>query len=212
MPNTMSLTDTTVVNSIRHQKTFVILKPDTVLRGLVGAIITRFENRGLKIVATKMLRATEDTLKQHYPVSRQEWVTKLGVKGREAFASIGQDITLDTNYSDQKMGEQVLNSLIQYMQAGPIICLVLEGVQAISVVRQMVGATLPTMAQVGTIRGDYSVDFPVVGLSQGRALHNLVHASETPEEAQYEIELWFTKEEIQTYQIGLENIMVEKFY
>jgi nucleoside-diphosphate kinase len=200
------------IQQIQKQRSFVMIKPDGVLRGLVGAILTRFENRGLKVVAMKMLQADRETLQKHYPSSRKEWVERLGTKGRDAFASVGQDMTQDPDYSDYKMGQQVLDSLIEYMLSGPVVCMVVEGVQSISVIRKMVGSTLPTMADIGTIRGDYSVDFPIVGLAQGRALHNLVHASEIQEEADYEINLWFKPEEIVDYTMGLEHITVNKYY
>ena len=211
--NNISPSIASSITAIQKQQTFVILKPDAVLRGLSGAILTRFENRGLKIVALKMLRADKATLQKHYPVENLEWTKRLGSKGKLAFESVGLDISdLEPNFDEATMGQKVVNSLIEYMLSGPIICMVIEGIESVASVRQMVGATLPTMAQIGTIRGDYSVDFPVVGLAQGRALHNLIHASETPQEAQSEINLWFTKSEITDYQLGNEAVMYSRYY
>jgi nucleoside-diphosphate kinase len=200
------------IQQIQKQQTFVMIKPDGVLRGLTGEILQRFEKRGLKVVGMKLTKATQEMLEKHYPASRKDWVERLGVKGKEAFMSVGEDLTANSEYSDYKMGQEVLQYLLEYMKSGPVLCFVLEGIQAVSVVRKMVGSTLPTLAEIGTIRGDYSIDFPIVGLSQKRALHNLIHASENIEEAKYEIDLWFKKEEILDYKLGLEDIMVNRFY
>lgn len=130
------------------ERTFLILKPDAVQRGLIGELLLRFERRGLKILALKFLQVSDEMARKHYAVH----------EGRPFF-----------------------NGLIQYITSAPVVTLVLEGKNAIAVVRSMVGATRPHEAAPGTIRADF-------GLDVGR---NLIHASDAPETAQDEIALWF---------------------
>lgn len=130
------------------ERTFIILKPDAVQRGLVGEIIQRFERRGLKIVGMRFMQVDEDLARRHYAVH----------ESRPFFAG-----------------------LIQYITSAPVVTMVVEGTNAIAVVRNTVGATKPAEAAPGTIRADF-------GLEIGR---NLVHASDGPETAATEIALWF---------------------
>lgn len=130
------------------ERTFIILKPDAVQRGLIGEVIGRFERRGLKLVAMKFIQVSDELARKHYAVHAS----------RPFFAG-----------------------LIQYITSAPVVALVLEGTNAIAVVRSMVGATRPHEAAPGTIRADF-------GLEVGR---NLVHASDGPETAKDEIALWF---------------------
>ena len=106
-----------------------------------------------------------------------------------------------------EMGRKVKESLFAYMVSGPIIALVVEGLHAIDMVRKVAGHTLPVFADMGTIRGDFSVDSPAVANFEGRAIYNIMHASETPEEAQNEINLWFKPEEIHVYKRADEDVM-----
>lgn len=154
------------------QQTLVLIKPDGVQRGLIGEIITRFERVGLKIVGAKITKPDYDHYHHHY-----EGIGKMiSRRGQKAF-----DITLEL------------------MQQGPVLALVLEGVEAVGVVRKMVGTTEPKEALPGTIRGDYAhVSFAYAD-SQGLPIPNLVHASGNEEEAKEEINHWFSKEEIFNY-------------
>ncbi len=138
------------------EQTFVMLKPDAVQRGLVGEIIQRFEQRGLKIVAMKMLWMSEEFAHKHYEVH---------------------------------VGKAFFDGLIKYITSGPVVAMVLEGKNAIEAARATMGATNPLKATPGTIRADY-------GLEMGR---NLVHGSDGPETAAFEIGLWFRDEEILQY-------------
>ena len=199
--------------SIKFERTFCIIKPDGVKRGLVGDIIQRLEKAGLKIVAIKMIQATADQVKAHYPMSDNDWVTRLGEKSLSSFDNIDTNPehalgTIDKN----EIGQNVVNSLIEYMTSGPVIIMVVEGIQSIEMVRKLARHTLPFKADVGTIRGDYSVDSPVVANVEMRAIHNLIHASETAQEAESEIALWFPGEEIPTYDLGAEAVMYAKYY
>ena len=203
----------TLINNLKRQQTFVMIKPDGVMRGLTGEIITRIERAGLKIVALKMTTATKEKLEAHYPMTDEAWVSRLGEKGLSAFEAAGLDPIefLGTNNSLQ-IGQGVTESLVQYMTSAPVVCMVIEGVQAVPMLRKIVGGTLPSKADMGTIRGDYSVDCPTVANVEGRALHNLIHASEIVAEAELEIKIWFTADEINSYNLGNGDIMYSKHY
>jgi len=130
------------------ERTFIILKPDTVQRGLIGELLLRFERRGLKILAMKFLHVSDEMARKHYAVHA---------------------------------GRPFFNGLIQYITSAPVVTLVLEGNNAIAVVRSMVGATRPHEAAPGTIRADFGLD----------VARNLIHASDAPDTATDEIALWF---------------------
>ncbi|MGI9028053.1 MAG: nucleoside-diphosphate kinase [Candidatus Saccharimonadales bacterium] len=155
------------------ERTLIILKPDTVQRGLFGEILTRFERPGLKIIATKMLQPSYDHFFHHY-----ETIGKMvSRRGQKAF-----DVTL------------------KMMQEGPVIAYVLEGVEAVGLVRKMVGTTEPKSALPGTIRGDYAhVSFSHAD-NEDLGIANIIHASGDPEEAALEIAHWFSESEIYDYQ------------
>ena len=129
------------------QRTLVVLKPDALQRGIAGEIITRFERRGLRLVALRLLKVERAMAQKHYAVHK---------------------------------GKFFYDDLVNVISASPVVAFVLEGPNAIAVVRMMVGATRPHEAAPGTIRGDYAL----VGL------RNLVHASDAPETAESEIKLW----------------------
>jgi len=154
------------------QKTLIIFKPDAVARGIVGELITRFERAGFKIVGTKMLEPTEAHYFEHYE-------------------GIG---TLKT-----RKGDEIFNSQLASMQDGPVIAMVLEGVEAVASVRKMVGETEPKSALPGTIRGDYAHVTYGQASSVGRGVANIMHASADPEEAKKEIAHWFSESEMYDY-------------
>ena len=149
------------------QRTFTMLKPGAVKRRLTGEILTRFEKRGLKVIAAKTLMISEDLAKTHYG-----------------------------EHSDKPF----FNDLISYITSGPVFAMVLEGDDVISLVRKMVGATNPKEADIGTIRGDYGID-------TGR---NIVHASDSEESAQREINLFFDETEFCDYELPDEDIIYEE--
>ncbi|MDR7418992.1 MAG: nucleoside-diphosphate kinase [Armatimonadota bacterium] len=183
----------------RHERTLVFLKPDGVQRGLVGDVIGRFERAGLKIVGLKMLTASADLLERHYP-SHEGFLRTLGTKTREAFEAAGRDVHAETGTDDPLViGRQVRQWLLDFVASGPVVAFVLEGTHAIAVTRKLVGDTLPFRAAPGTIRGDLSADSPTVANLQKRPVRNLVHASGTPEEAEFEIALWFRPDELHDY-------------
>lgn len=198
---------------IKHQRTFCMIKPDGVMRGLIGEIVHRIEKSGLKVVAMKMLTPSEDLVVKHYPTSDEKWITRLGGKAKSGLDGLSLTAKEVYGTDDEKtLGENALKGLIQYMQSGPVVAMVVEGIQAIDMVRKLAGPTLPFKAEMGTIRGDFSVDNPIVANVEGRSIHNLFHASENPAEAEHEIELWFGGETICDYSLGSDEIMYCKHY
>jgi len=156
------------------QKTLIVFKPDTMQRGLVGEILTRFERVGLKIVATKMLAPDKAHFHKHYE-------------------EIGKMIT--------RRGEPIFNITLEMMLQGPVVAMVLEGVEAVALVRKMVGPTEPKSAAPGTIRGDFSHMSYGYADTEGKGIPNLIHASGDEDEAAQEIKHWFSDNEIFDYQV-----------
>lgn len=165
------------------ERTLIILKPDTVQRGIVGEILSRFEKAGLKIVGAKMLHPSYDHYFHHY-----ETIGKLKTRrGDKAF-----DVTLEL------------------MQDGPVLAYVLEGVEAVELVRKMVGPTEPKNAPPGTIRGDYAhVSFGQADKVK-KGIANVIHASADPKEAEAEIGHWFSESDIYDYEATHEKFTQPK--
>ncbi len=148
------------------ERTLVLIKPDGVKRGLIGRIIQRFEDAGLKIVAMKMVWIDKDLAERHYEAHK---------------------------------GKPFFETLVKYITEGPVVAMVLEGVDAVNVVRKIVGPTDPREAPPGTIRGDFAHVAMTVADEKRRGLPNIIHASGSKEEAEKEIYLWFSVDEIHSY-------------
>lgn len=202
------------LHPIKFQRTFCMIKPDGVIRGLIGDIVHRIEKAGLKVVAMKMMQADEKLVRAHYPMSDEAWINRLGEKSMSGFDNL--DVTAkEILGSEDKgvLGREVTESLVGYMTSGPVVCMVVEGIQAIEMVRKLAGNTLPFKADVGTIRGDYSIDSPAIANAEKRSIHNLFHASENAEEATNEISLWFGgTADIHTYARADDEVMFTKHY
>jgi nucleoside-diphosphate kinase len=154
------------------QKTLVVFKPDTVQRGLVGEILSRFERVGLKVVGTKMIAPTKEHYHKHYE-------------------EIGKMIT--------RRGEHTFDITLDMMIDGPVIAMVFEGVEAVALVRKLVGPTEPKSAAPGTIRGDYSHMSFGYADDADKGIPNLIHASGDVEEAEQEVAHWFKEGELYEY-------------
>jgi len=161
------------------ERTLILFKPDAVQRGVVGEITTRFERVGLKIVGTKMISPSKDHFYKHYE-------------------EIGQVIT--------RRGEKVFNNVLSNMTEGPVIAMVLEGIEAVDLVRKLVGSTEPKSSAPGTIRGDFSHMSYGYGDEQDKGIPNLIHASGDKADAEKEIPHWFSEDELYDY-----NVLNEKF-
>lgn len=161
------------------ERTLILFKPDAVQRGVVGEILTRFERVGLKIIGTKMIAPDQDHYFKHYE-------------------EIGQVIT--------RRGEAVFNNVLDMMNQGPVIAMVLEGVEAVDLVRKLVGSTEPKSSAPGTIRGDFSHMSYGYGDEQEKGIPNLIHASGDLADAKKEIPHWFSDDELYDY-----SVLHEKF-
>lgn len=187
---------------MKHPKeeiTYVMLKPDGVKKGLIGEVIKRFEQRDLKIVALEMFQPEHKQIDDHYPKS-EEWITRLGNKTISTYEKYGYDLMKDFGTADPaKIGPEIRKWLIDYMTSAPLVKMIVKGVHAVDVVRKVAGDTMPYKADMGTIRGDFSIDSPALANMEKRAVMNIVHCSETPEEAEHEVKHWFTNVTIHDY-------------
>jgi nucleoside-diphosphate kinase len=183
----------------KEERTFVMVKPDGVKKGLVGEIIKRFEQRDLKIVALEMFQPIHEDIDNHYPKDAV-WITRLGEKTLSTYAKYSYDAMEDFGtVAPEKIGPEIRKWLVDYMLSAPLVKMVVEGTHAVDMVRKIAGPTFPYQADMGTIRGDYSNDSPALANTEKRAVANILHASETPSEAVHEIEHWFGKKEIHRY-------------
>ncbi len=190
------------------EQTLIVLKPDAVVRGLTGEILRRFERVGLKLVASKMLKVSKELAEKHYPGDREEWLKLIGHKTLENYQALEVDAKELLGTDDPKeIGDMVRIWLLDYISSGPVFAAVFEGPHAVELVRKMAGHTLPSVSAPGTIRGDYSFDSSYLANTGKRAIKNLIHASGNLEEAEYEIPLWFSKDEITSYTRAEEQIM-----
>jgi nucleoside-diphosphate kinase len=187
-----------------QERSLVLLKTDAVQRSLVGEIIKRFEQKGLKIAGLKMVMPTEEQLLEHYNKD-DEWYTRKGEGIVEDLKAQGREIEKEPI----EYGKDIIRTIVTYMQASPVVALILEGNRATSVVTKIVGTTEPTTSDVGTIRGDYTVDSFAHAAYEDRAVRNLVHQSESPEEAEREIQIWFSEDEIMDYTTAQQRILYD---
>ena len=157
------------------ERTLVVIKPDGVQRGFAGKIITRFEEAGLKIAGMKMVWADREFSRKHYA----ELV--------------------------QRKGKHIRDLIADFLVTGPVIAMVLEGVQCVEVVRKMVGVTEPSQALPGTIRGDYCHVSYAHADKHKKAVKNLIHASASRSDADFEIRLWFSEKELHSYKSSHEE-------
>lgn len=187
-----------------QERTLVLLKTDAVQRSLVGEIIKRFEQTGLKITAMKMVMPAEEQLLKHYNKD-DAWFLKKGTRIVEDLTA--QGLTVDKEPIEY--GKDIIRTIVRYMTESPVVALVLEGNGAVGVVTKIVGTTEPTTADIGTIRGDFTIDSYSHSTYENRAVKNLIHCSESSEEAERELMLWFTDNEIHSYVTAQERIMYE---
>jgi nucleoside-diphosphate kinase len=193
----MTATAANPLQALLEEKTLVLVKPDAVKRGLVGTIITRFEQVGLKLVGLKMVQADRKRLEGHFPKD-DAWIRGMGQKTLDNYVEYGVDpkVTIFGTDDAYEIGLRIKEWNFRYLSSGPVVAIVLQGVHAVDVVRKMIGHTLPLKAQPGTIRGDYSINAPDLANLVGSACKNMVHASGNVEEAQSETGCWFLPDEL----------------
>ena len=187
-----------------EERTLVLIKPDGIQRSLMGEILKRIERTGLKFVAFKFLVPNKDQLVAHYN-KQEEWFKTKGARIVEDRKLHGLPIEKES----LEYGKEIIDLIVNFMTAGPVLAFVVQGNEAVAVVKKLTGATEPKTSDVGTIRGDYTVDSYDHSSVQNRAVRNLLHCSESPEEAEREIAVWFKPEEIIKYKTIQEQMLYD---
>ena len=188
----------------KEERTFVIVKPDGVQRGLVGEIIKRYERTGLKLVGMRFGVADEKKFWEHYNKD-DAWYLQKGTKILEDKKKNG----LPTDKEPMEYGKDIIRQLVKFMTSGPVLMMVWEGNQAAAVIKKITGGTEPSTSDVGTIRGDLTVDSYNIAAVDDRAVRNLIHCSESVDEAKREIAIWFTDAEMTEYRLVGEQILYD---
>lgn len=188
----------------KKERTLVIIKPDGVQRALLGDIINRFERTGLKFIAMKFLVPQAEQCWKHYNKD-EEWFLKKGARIIEDRKAHGMPIEKETI----EYGKDIIQANVDFFTSGPVLAFVIEGNQSVAIVKKIVGGTEPTTSDVGTIRGDLTVDSYALSSLDNRAVRNLAHCSDSPEEAKREIPLWFNENELVSYRLVGEQILYD---
>lgn len=192
------------MNHPKKEKTFVLLKPDAVERTLIGEIIRRVERTGLKLVALKLVRATREQAVSHYHKD-DTWCEEKGARTVRNLEAAG----MKAEKPAIEYGRDIINALADFLTCCPVVVMVWQGNSAVGIVRKLTGGTEPLSSDVGTIRGDFTIDSYEIANTDARAVRNLIHCSESPLEAEREITVWFSKEEIADYRLINEEILYD---
>jgi len=179
-----------------QERSLVLIKHDGILRNLVGKIIQRIEDIGLKITAMKMLWADEKLAENHYFLD-EKWAKDVYEKTKKTREAAGDPFPFKDPIA---YGKMIQDWNKNFLKEGPVIAMVIEGPHVVEIVRKIVGSTEPRQASPGTIRGDFAmIESYALANDKGRVLRNLIHASDSKENAEREIKLWFAKSEIHKY-------------
>ena len=181
----------------KKERTLVILKPDAIQRSYIGEIISRFERTGLKLVAMKFAVPTEAQLLKHYNKD-DAWFTSKGQGIIENKKKLGMPIEKEAiDY-----GKDIIKGIIKYMSSGPAVMMIWEGNQSVAIIKKLTGSTEPSTSDVGTIRGDLTIDsYHMSDFDGTRSIRNLIHCTDNPSESDYEINVWFIQAEIVNYRL-----------
>lgn len=190
--------------NIKKDRSLILIKPDGVQRALVGEIIKRFEQRGLKVIAMKMLVPSVEQCESHYNKD-DAWFER---KGAGIVAELEKE-GLPVEKPAIEYGKDIIRTIVKYMTGGPVVAIVAEAHAAPQVVTQLVGGTEPLTADIGTIRGDFTIDSYYMSTIDNRAVRNLIHCSEDVSEAEREIKIWFNENEIMEYTTAQERILYD---
>lgn len=188
----------------KKERSLVILKPDAIQRSLMGTIISRIENTGLKFVAMRLIVPKAEQCWTHYNKD-EAWFLKKGTRVVEDRQAQG----LPVEKEPIEYGKDIIQANVDFFTSGPVLALIVEGNQSVAIVKKLVGGTEPTTSDVGTIRGDLTVDSYALSSIDNRAVRNLVHCSDSPEEAEREIPIWFEESEILKYRLVQEQILYD---
>jgi len=189
----------------KQEKTLVLVKPDGVQRSLIGEVIKRYEQCGLKLVGLKMVIPSREMALNHYSTD-PDWATKTGNKTFDSYKAKG----LPTPGNDPiEFAEGIRRKLVDFLSSGPVVAMVWQGMGAVAVVRKITGSTEPLTSAPGTIRGDYTIDSYTASDTDSRAVRNIIHSSGSIDEANKEIDIWFEKSEILNYRLIAEEILYD---
>ena len=192
-------------NHPKLERTLVIVKPDGVQRGLIGEVLKRYEQVGLKLTGIKMAVPTAEMIEKHYTLD-PEWRRITGEKTIESYKKKG---LTPPSEDPLEITAVILANLKKYMTSGPVVFMVWQGAHAVKIIRKITGGTEPLTSDVGTIRGDYVLDSYQMADIDGRAVRNVIHASGSPEEAENEIRHWFDAKELTDYRLVGEQIIYD---
>lgn len=188
----------------KKERSFIIVKPDGIQRSLMGEILMRIERTGLKFIAVKFLLPTADQCWKHYNKD-EEWFLKKGTRIVEGRKEQGMPIEKEAI----EYGRDIIGQLATFMTSGPVLAFIVEGNKSVDIVKKLVGGTEPTTSDVGTIRGDFTLDSYELSGIDNRAVRNLIHCSDSPEEAEREIPIWFDEKEMINYRLVSEQILYD---
>ncbi|MFI5240552.1 MAG: nucleoside-diphosphate kinase [Candidatus Saccharimonadia bacterium] len=190
------------LEQIRHERTLVVFKPDAVMRKIIGELLTRFERKGLKIVALKMIWPTHALAEKHY-IDSEEWLLDTGTKTYNNYLENG----VQPDITPREIGLNTRRKLMDHLTAGPVVAMILEGAHAIEVVRRMRGATNPLKADVGTIGFDYTLESYELSDAGDWAIKNVLHASDSVANYERERDIWFDAKEIVNYDTAIDQVL-----
>ena len=187
------------------ERTVVFVKPEAIQRHIIGEMISRFERRGLKMVACKLIAPTEEQIGKHYP-DDEAWYKS---SGQKTWNGMKERMGTEPKETPVELARETRRRLIEYFVDRPLILMIWEGPHAVALGRKTAGATNPLQADIGSIRGDYSMESYELADALVRPVHTLVHASGSPEEAEEEIKVWFNPDEILDYDLTTETVFYQ---
>ena len=188
-----------------RERTLIAIKPESIQRHLIGEFVTKFEKRGLKLIACKLIAPTKTQVEKHYP-DDEAWYISNGTKTYESYKAKG----IDPGMSPVELAKVTRKRLVEHFTDRPVVFMIWEGPHACALGRKTAGATNPLVADIGSIRGDYSMESYDLADDLDRVVHTLIHASGSPAEAEEEIKIWFEKNEILDYELVTETVFYTK--
>lgn len=188
----------------RKEKTLVIVKPDGVQRSLIGEIIRRIERTGLKLIAMKFMIATLEQGLEHYKKDEQ-WLEEKGARRIKQREEAGKPAEKPA----REYGMDIVNANAHFISAGPVVVMVWQGNSAVGIVKKLVGGTEPLTSDVGTIRGDFTIDSYDISNADERCVRNVIHCTDNPNESDREIAIWLKPEEILSYRHIAEQMLYD---
>lgn len=187
------------------ERTLIAIKPESIQRHLIGEFIIKFEHRGLKLIACKLVAPTKEQVEKHYP-DDEAWYVSSGTKTFNNYKERG----IDPGMTPIELAKRTRQRLVEHLTDRPLLLMVWQGPHAVALGRKTAGATNPLIADIGSIRGDYSLESYELADDIERAIHTLVHASGSTKEAEEEIAIWFEKDEILEYDLITESVFYKK--